>query len=160
MGTMKQKRRKRRARMWAEYQQQHRLSDEEIGLLRQTGYPLEKLTEMLSDEASGSDTQLPDRIRQLHRRWQEELKVRQAAVEAGANTPKAKKKRKPKYDPVWAKAKVVCRLNNEDIRMAKELGLSPRTLMKNVPSLTQQWKAPVKIWIRELYEKGTKADAS
>ena len=146
--------------MWVEYQQQHRLSDEEIGLLRQMGYPLEKLTEMLSDEASGSDAQLPDRIRQLHRQWQEGLKARQAAVEAGANTPTAKKKRKPKYDPAWAKAKVVCRLNNEDIRMAKELGLSPRTLMKNVPSLTQQWKAPVKIWIRELYEKGTKADAS
>jgi DNA-binding transcriptional MerR regulator len=43
--------------MWAEYQQQHRLSDEEIGMLRQTGYPLEKLKEKLSDDAFGSDTQ-------------------------------------------------------------------------------------------------------
>jgi hypothetical protein len=65
----------------------------------------------------------------------------------------AKKKRKPGYDADWAEAKRLCRLNQEDIRMAKELGFSPRTLMKNRPSPTQQWKLPVKEWIRELYEK-------
>ncbi len=37
--------------------------------------------------------------------------------------------------------------------MAKELGLKPRTLIKNIPSKSQQWKAPVKLWIRDLYEK-------
>lgn len=63
------------------------------------------------------------------------------------------KNQKPKYDPQWAKAKTVCRLNMEDIRMAKELGLSPKSLMKNNPSPTQRWKLPVKDWIRELYEK-------
>ena len=154
MGTMKQKRRKRRARMWAEYQQQHRLSDEEIGMLRQMGYPLQKLTEKLSDDAFGSDTPLPERIQQLRRQWQEKLKAREFTVE-GLTAPTAKRKHKSKHDPAWAKAKKVCRLNSEDIRMAKELGLSPRTLMKNVPSRTQQWKAPVKIWIRGLYEKRT-----
>jgi hypothetical protein len=41
----------------------------------------------------------------------------------------------------------------EDIRMAKELGISPRSLMKNNPSKSQQWKLPVKLWIRELYDK-------
>ena len=61
--------------------------------------------------------------------------------------------KKKKYDPQWAKAKNVCRLNMEDIRMAKALGLSPRTLMKNNPTPTQRWKAPVKYWIRDLYEK-------
>jgi len=45
------------------------------------------------------------------------------------------------------------RLNTEDIRMAKALGMSPKTLMKNNPSPTQRWKLPVKYWIRELHEK-------
>ena len=54
---------------------------------------------------------------------------------------------------LWAEAKRRCRLNNEDIRMAKELGLNPRSLLKNIPSKTQQWKLPVKDWIREMYQK-------
>lgn len=161
MGTMKQRRRKTLARMWAEFQQQHQLSEEDVGLLRQTGYPLEKLAEKLSDEVFDSDTPLPRRIREVHRQWQEKLKARRTAVEAGLIEPKKKKnKAKLKHDPAWAKAKQVCRLNMEDIRMAKELGLSPRALMKNVPSPTQQWKAPVKIWIRELYEKRQRKAAS
>ena len=63
------------------------------------------------------------------------------------------KKKKFVYDPDWAKAKKLCRLSAEDIRMAKELGFKPRTLIKNQPSPQQQWKQPVKFWIRELYEK-------
>ena len=58
-----------------------------------------------------------------------------------------------KHDPQWARAKEVCRLNVEDIQMAKELGLSPKTLMKNQPGPSQRWKLPVKLWIRELHEK-------
>jgi len=38
------------------------------------------------------------------------------------------------YDTHWAKAKNVCRLNMEDIRMAKALGMSPKTLMKTIPA--------------------------
>ena len=60
---------------------------------------------------------------------------------------------KPKQDPEWAEAKDLCRLNMEDIRMAKELGMSPKSLRKNIPSPSQRWKLPVKDWIRELYEK-------
>jgi len=37
--------------------------------------------------------------------------------------------------------------------MARELGLNPRSLIKNIPSPTQQWKLPVKQWIHELYEE-------
>ena len=37
--------------------------------------------------------------------------------------------------------------------MAKELGFQPRSLIKNIPSPSQQWKAPVKEWVRSLYEK-------
>lgn len=63
------------------------------------------------------------------------------------------KTKKTKRDLQWAKAKHVCRLNMEDIRMAKELGMSPRGLIKNRPSPSQPWKLPVKEWIHELYEK-------
>ncbi|WP_084268629.1 hypothetical protein [Oceanobacillus damuensis] len=52
----------------------------------------------------------------------------------------------------WAEAKKRCRLNQADIQMAKELGLKPKSLIKNIPAPNQQWKAPVKIWIRDLYE--------
>jgi len=71
------------------------------------------------------------------------------------------KTKKPKHDPQWAKTKDVCRLNMEDIRMAKELGLSPQGLRKNRPSPSQPWKLPVKEWIHELYEKrfGRKTNA-
>jgi hypothetical protein len=60
-----------------------------------------------------------------------------------------------KQDRQWAEAKRCCRLNREDIRMARELGLNPRSLIKNIPSPQQQWKLPVKQWIHELYEKKT-----
>ena len=53
----------------------------------------------------------------------------------------------------WAEAKKRCRLNQADIQMAKELGMTPKSLIKNIPSPSQQWKAPVKVWIRDLYEK-------
>ena len=58
-----------------------------------------------------------------------------------------------KNEEEWKKAKRLCRLSNDDIRMARELGMSPRSLMKNIPSPQQRWKAPVKFWIRDLYEK-------
>ena len=37
--------------------------------------------------------------------------------------------------------------------MAKELGIGPKSLMKSIPGPSQQWKLPVKLWIRELHEK-------
>ena len=39
--------------------------------------------------------------------------------------------------------------------MARELGLKPRSLIKNIPSPQQQWKLPVQQWIHEMYEKKT-----
>ncbi|MCU6709100.1 hypothetical protein M6D81_10285 [Paenibacillus sp. J5C_2022] len=53
----------------------------------------------------------------------------------------------------WKKAKKLCRLNEETVRMAKEMGLNPRSLIKNIPAPNQQWKAPVHVWIHELYEE-------
>ncbi|OIK13532.1 hypothetical protein [Bacillus sp. MUM 13] len=53
----------------------------------------------------------------------------------------------------WAEAKKRCRLNEADIQMAKELGMTAKSLLKNIPAPDQKWKASVKIWIRDLYEE-------
>lgn len=55
-------------------------------------------------------------------------------------------------DAAWADAKKKCRLNVQDIQMAKELGMTPKSLIKNIPSPSQKWKAPVSVWIRDLHE--------
>ena len=36
---------------------------------------------------------------------------------------------------------------------AKRLGLNPRSLIKNIPSKSEPWKAPVSEWLREMEEK-------
>ncbi len=59
-------------------------------------------------------------------------------------------------DAMWAEAKKKCRLNNEDIALAKRLGLNPRSLIKNVPNKSEPWKAPVKVWLREIEAKRQK----
>lgn len=59
-------------------------------------------------------------------------------------------------DAMWAEAKKKCRLNNEDIALAKHLGLNPRSLIKNIPSKSEPWKAPVKDWLHEMDEKRQK----
>jgi hypothetical protein len=56
-------------------------------------------------------------------------------------------------EDAWREAKRRCRLNEEEARMAKELGFQPKSLMKNIPSPSQPWKAPVNEWVRSLYEK-------
>lgn len=58
-----------------------------------------------------------------------------------------------KNSQAWIEAKKRCRLNESDIKMAKELGMTPRSLIKNIPAPNQRWKAPVNEWIRDLYEK-------
>ena len=72
---------------------------------------------------------------------------------------KRKKQPNNKSDRLWVEAKCRCRLNNEDIRMAKEMGLNPRSLIKNIPSKSQPWKSPVKDWIHEMYRKRQKKAA-
>jgi len=56
-------------------------------------------------------------------------------------------------DALWQEAKKKCRLNNEDIKIAKELGLNPKSLIKNIPNKSQQWKAPVSVRIKEIQEE-------
>ena len=62
-------------------------------------------------------------------------------------------------DEMWAEAKKKCRLNTEDIALAKRLGLNPRSLIKNIPSKSEPWKAPVKVWLRKIDEKRQKKAA-
>ena len=59
-------------------------------------------------------------------------------------------------DELWQEAKRKCRLNVEDLALAKRLGINPRSLIKNIPSKTQPWKAPVNIWLHEIDEKRKK----
>ena len=59
----------------------------------------------------------------------------------------------------WAEAKKKCRLNNEDIALAKRLGLNPRSLIKNIPNKSEPWKAPVKDWLHEIDAKRQKKAA-
>lgn len=38
--------------------------------------------------------------------------------------------------------------------MVKQLGMTPKSLTKNIPTSAQMWKLPVKEWIRSLcFEK-------
>lgn len=54
---------------------------------------------------------------------------------------------------LWDEAKKKCRIGDEEIRMAKEMGLNPKSLIKNIPNKSEMWKAPVKDWIHDMYEK-------
>ena len=56
-------------------------------------------------------------------------------------------------EQMWQEAKKKCRLSDEDIARAKRLGLNPRSLVKNIPSKSEPWKAPVNVWLREIEEK-------
>ena len=58
-----------------------------------------------------------------------------------------------KLNDEWVKAKKLCRLSNDEVRTARELGISPRGLIKNIPNPKERWKAPVGVWVRNLYAK-------
>ncbi|MCC6630101.1 MAG: hypothetical protein IT340_22200 [Chloroflexi bacterium] len=54
---------------------------------------------------------------------------------------------------LWAEAQRRCRLSDEAVRMAKELGSGPRSLIKNIPAPTRPWKAPLADWVRDRDEQ-------
>ena len=56
-------------------------------------------------------------------------------------------------EELWQEAKKKCRLGEAEIKMAKEMGLNPKSLIKNIPNKNEMWKAPVKVWIRDMYEE-------
>jgi hypothetical protein len=53
----------------------------------------------------------------------------------------------------WPEVKKLCRLNQDDIEIAKRLGFGPDSLIRARPDPKQQWKLPVKEWIHELHLK-------
>ena len=140
-GSAKRKRRKKQKKEWLAFQEEYSLSDDDLKLARV--YPLAQLREKLSSPAMEGLSML-DRIRLIHRSWEEDIVQRRADIASGKLQPKPKKKKKIVSDPAWIKAKKLCQLNQEDIRKAKALGMSPKSLMKNIPSPKQNWKAPVK----------------
>ena len=60
---------------------------------------------------------------------------------------------KSEQEALWTEAQRRCRLSKEELRMAREIGLNPRSLIKNIPNKSEPWKAPVKDWVRDLYRK-------
>ncbi|MDD3228323.1 MAG: hypothetical protein PHE09_03805 [Oscillospiraceae bacterium] len=59
-------------------------------------------------------------------------------------------------EQMWQDAKTKCRLNDDDIALAKRLGLNPRSLTKNIPNKSEPWKAPIKDWLHEMDTKRQK----
>jgi hypothetical protein len=59
-------------------------------------------------------------------------------------------------EQIWQDAKKKCQLSNENIELAKRLGLNPRSLVKNIPNKSEPWKAPVSVWLHEIDEKRRK----
>ena len=55
-------------------------------------------------------------------------------------------------EKLWFEVKRKCQLNDEEIRMAKELGLNPVKLINNITSKSQPWKLPVIEWLHEILE--------
>lgn len=53
----------------------------------------------------------------------------------------------------WAEAQRRCPLSAEALAMAKELGIAPHSLIKNIPRASERWKAPVEAWVRTLHQK-------
>ena len=56
----------------------------------------------------------------------------------------------------WQQAKMKCRLNDEEIEIAKRHGITPKSLIKNIPNKSQLWKASVGDWLREIDAKQQK----
>lgn len=152
MGSMKQKRRKKLKKAWSEFQILHGLSDDDARQARQTGYTIKQLQYVLDAETIESGISTAERIQQLRREQLQKATDRQAEIEAELmESEKTEPRPRKPLNSKWEKAKAACRLNLEDIGKAKELGISPMSLIKNIPGPGQQWKAPVKVWIRELH---------
>lgn len=62
-------------------------------------------------------------------------------------------------EQLWQDAKKKCRLSDADIALAKRLGLNPRSLIKNIPSKSEPWKAPASVWLHEMDAKQQKKAA-
>ena len=53
----------------------------------------------------------------------------------------------------WPEAMRLCRLNGNDVEMAKRLGFRPDAFIRAKPSPKHKWKLPVKAWVRGRYRE-------
>jgi hypothetical protein len=53
----------------------------------------------------------------------------------------------------WEEAVRRCRLDPDAERMARELGLQPKALVRVIPGPNEPWKATVSDWVRHLYDR-------
>lgn len=58
----------------------------------------------------------------------------------------------------WSEAKKKFRLSNMHIRMARELGMNPKKLAGLANRKQEPWKAPLPVFIEELYFKRFKKE--
>ena len=59
-----------------------------------------------------------------------------------------------KRPATWSLVKYKCKIGDDTIRKAKELGMSPRALISsNASRRDEPWKAPVADWVDSLHEK-------
>ena len=64
-----------------------------------------------------------------------------------------KKKGLPQKLQVWVDARKRHRLSHAHIQMARELGLNPKKLGKLANHEQEKWKAPLPLFIEQLYSK-------
>ena len=65
---------------------------------------------------------------------------------------KKKKQLSPRYQ-VWIDARKRFHLSHAHIQMARELGMNPKKLGKLASHKQQPWKAPLPVFIQQLYLK-------
>ena len=65
----------------------------------------------------------------------------------------AKKKKVSAKDQLWIDASKLFRLSDCHIQMARELGLNPKKFGKLANHKQEPWKAPLPIFIEEIYFK-------
>jgi GNAT superfamily N-acetyltransferase len=81
-----------------------------------------------------------------------EERAREQKPPAGKVAGAAKKSLSPKYQP-WVEARKRLHLSHAHIQMARELGLNPKKLRGKANHKQEPWKAPLPIYIEELYWK-------
>jgi hypothetical protein len=71
------------------------------------------------------------------------------------NSPVAKQKKLPPKLQVWVDARKRFGLSHAHIQMARELGMNPKKLGSLANHHQERWKAPLPIFIENLYWKRT-----
>jgi hypothetical protein len=60
---------------------------------------------------------------------------------------------KSRHDDIWAEARKKFRLSDEQITMAKALGLNPKKFGSLANHRQEPWKAPLGDFIEDIYQK-------